>query len=112
MIEAAPLGRSHAAEVLRHGEPELAKRGGEERVVLEAIAAGVALEEFLLDRRNVDADHAVLLDLEVVERERAEVRDVESAKSVDGWRERPGHAESPEVVVESHALRSRRRSPR
>src|SRR5204862_143862 len=51
---------------------------------------------------EIHADRSAALDLEVVKRERAEVRDVQAAQRFDRRRERTGQCETRQVGVEVH----------
>ena len=96
--------RADAAEKRGHGEAELAQRGAEKRVLLETVAAAVGGEELAGDGIDVDADSPAALDLEIVKRERGQMRDVQAAQCFDRRRQRLRETEAGEIGVEVHPL--------
>ena len=93
---------AHAAEQRRGFEAGVAQRGGEQRVVLEAIAAASGVQELALQVGKREADAGPRLNRQVLEQERFAVRPVQPAQRVDGGVGRGRQADTPQVVVESH----------
>ena len=93
---------AHAGGEPRHREPQLVEHGGEERILLEAVAAAPTCHQLCLEAREVEQDRPAKLDVEVLEGDRGEVGAVQCPQRVD-----PGQAvarvpEPIEVGLEIH----------
>ena len=73
---------AHARCRLLHREAELAQHIGEQRVVLEAIAAAAAINELRLQRGRVELDRTLEQRIEVFERNRLRMQGVQLAQRV------------------------------
>lgn len=87
-------GDGDAPELAADGETEPFEHGGEQRGVLEAVATAATTDELVRDRVETDAAMLVQHDVDVVERERPDVRRKELVE------QRP--ARSP--AFDAHAL--------
>ena len=63
-----------------HLEPEGTQRGGEQRVLLEAIAAAPAVHELGLQAGKIDADRPAEEDIQILERDVRRMRDMQSTE--------------------------------
>ncbi len=92
-----PVAEPHARRERRHAEAEVREHGGEERVLLEAVAAAPCPDEFGFERREVEPDRAAEEDVEVLERDRGRVRAVESGEAGDRRRRRRFEPDPAEI---------------
>ena len=105
MGPAPAFGRpaAHASQQRRRIEPDLAERGPEECVVLEAVAAAPAIEKFPFEIGKGETDPAAALDRKVFKQKGLAVGDMETAQRVRRGLEVPGKAETIQVVIKPHA---------
>ncbi|HZT78013.1 MAG TPA: hypothetical protein VFA27_15270 [Vicinamibacterales bacterium] len=101
-----PLARSaaDAAEQRHRFESHLAQHGGEQRVVLEAVAAAALVEELPLEIVQREADRSAGLDREVLEQKRLAVCEVQSCERGGVRAERAGDADAVEIRGQSHGV--------
>src|SRR5258708_8444486 len=99
-----PLRRSaaDAAEEDSGREADLAEDRGEQRVVFETIPAAPIVEEFAFQRLERESDDAAFLNRYVLEQERFAMRGVQAPQGLGRHRQRPGHADAMEIIVQPH----------
>ncbi len=100
----------------RDAEPDRLEHRCEERVVLEAVAASASADELVLKALEVQTDRTAEKDVEVLERDRAHVREVQPPEARDRRLDGIAMADPREVrlQVQSHrailpALQGRRK---
>src|SRR5262249_24107810 len=81
-------------------EAERIERRPEQDVVLEAVAAAAVAQELLLQRRQVEPDRTAQERVEILERDRERMPEVEAAQRLQRRRARSAVADTPEVGVE------------
>ena len=104
---AHPTGRgtaTHSRQQRREAEAQIPKRGAEERVVLETIAAAPLVQELAFEILEREADPAALLNRQILEEKPLAVCQVHAAQGVQRASERLGDADRAQVIVESHSL--------
>src|SRR5947207_15478255 len=102
MGPAPAFGRpaAHASQQRRRIEPDLAERGPEECVVLEAVAAAPAIEKFPFEMGKGETDPpAAALDRKVFKQKGLAVGDMETAQRDRGRLEVTGNAGPSQVGV-------------
>ena len=96
---------AHASEQRGAVDADLAQRGREQRVVLEAVAAAPLVEELALEIAEREADAPAGLNRQVLEEERLAVRAVQAPERV-GVRLRRRVLSNPrQVLVDPHLTR-------
>jgi len=96
----APGPEADARREPRHAEPDLLERGGEQRVVLETVAAASVADELVLQAREVETDRPPQQDVDVLERDRRRVRQMERVQDLEGRLDGPVVPDPVEVGVQ------------
>ena len=102
----APRAEADPRAQTRDVEPDGLERGGEQRVVLEAVAAAAIADELVLQAREVEPDRAPEQDVEVLERDRRRVREMDRVQHLERRLDRPVVADACEVRVQVEVHRS------
>src|SRR5215469_8777341 len=92
----------HGARRARDVESQLLRRPAEDAVHLVAPAAALAHHDFLVDGRDIDGDFVAELDIEVLVRNRKQMRAMERAQRFQigtGW---AAHADTVEIAINVH----------
>jgi hypothetical protein len=91
-----------AAEQRRRHEPDLAERGGEQRVVLEAVAAAPFVEKLPLEIGEAEPNRTAQLNRDVLEEKRLAMREMQPPKRLQIRRDRRRHTNASEVILQAH----------
>src|SRR4030095_4297106 len=67
----------------RDAEPDNLERGGEQGVVLETVAAATVSDELALQAREIETDRSPQQDVEVLERDRRRVGELERVQDLE-----------------------------
>ncbi len=81
-------------------EAEGAERGAEEEILFVAVAAAAVADEFAFDAGKIDRDAAAEEDVEILERNRGHLAELERAEGGERGVARAGVGEAGEVGVE------------
>jgi len=86
-------------------KPEMGQRVGEQRVLLEAVAAASAIEQLGNDRRQLDVDRLATNRIEILERNGQRMERVDGAQNIERCFTRAGVTDALKIAFRIEGVR-------